>query len=429
MDNFNDFDKKPEGGYTVPFQSRQSEYEADNNDEKISLDSENFWEGVILPKPKEKRLKKRIAAQIFLCLVMLSCGFGIAMVTARGSGWLSNLVTGDKHTTFTLPINDKPTDDDKLKDEDGKYTSEGLAKALSPSVVSLEVFTDSKSFVPSGQGSGVIISKNGYIVTNAHVVAKAVKIKAVLNDLTEYEAKLVGAEAECDLAVIKISAQDLQPAEFGNSDQVNLGEEVMTIGSPAGFYGSVTKGIVSGLGRVTRLESGNISDCLQIDAAINPGNSGGALFNMWGQVIGITSSKLSSSDYDGIGFAISSNYAKPVVEDIMAGKIREQGVKIGISYYVITEETAKMQNSVAGLAVKEISENSGAAKSGLKVGDIITEIDGQKTVKMENISEYIRSKGAGKYIKCHVYRQGSDGKFKEYDFDIEIMKDDSIVEK
>lgn len=398
---------------------------SENDFNRQSLD-ENFWEGISLPKPKKRKSAKFKALNLALGILLLICGFCIAMITARGNGWLANLVTGEKHIEFTLPISDKPVTDEKLKDDSGRYTAEGLVKAAAPSVVAIEIFDKEQALIPSGQGSGVIISKNGYIVTNAHVVGNADHIKVVLNDLTEYEAKLVGSRGECDLAVIKISAQDLQPAEFGNSGQVNVGEEVMTIGSPAGYYGSVTKGIVSGLGRVTRLENGSINDCIQIDAAINPGNSGGALFNMWGQVIGITSSKLASSDYEGIGFAISSNYTKPVIEDIMSGKVKDQGVKIGISYYKISEETARMQNTVSGLYVAEISEKSYAASSGLKVGDIITEIDGKKAIEIEDVSALVKAKGAGKSIKCHIVRLDENAESEEFDFDIKIMKDDSF---
>lgn len=395
-----------------------------NNFNQNSPDNENFWEGIVLPKSVRRRSLARRLLTFVMCLFFVAVGFGIAMIAARGNGWFANLISGDKHINFTLPVADKPKTDDKDKDSDGKYTVEGLAKAMSPSVVYLEVYTKDGSIMPTGQGSGIIISKNGYIVTNAHVVDGAKNVKAVLSNMLEYDAKIIGVAKESDLAVVKINAANLTPAVFGNSSQVNLGEDVVAIGSPGGYVGTLTQGVVSGLGRVTKLKSGVINDCIQVDAAINPGSSGGALFNMWGQVIGVTSSKLSAEDYDGIGFAISSNYAKPVIENIMSDNVKERGVKIGISYYVMDEKTAKEQKIEPGIVIADITKGSFAASSGLKKGDVVTEIDGKKTAEISNIPEYIKEKGVGKTVKFHVYRYGKNGKYTQHDFEIEIIMDD-----
>lgn len=404
-----------------------------NDDEQteVSLD-DDFWKGLTLPevKIKKEKPKRHILAKLLCSLILLSLGFGIAVVSVRGQGWLSNLIAGNSLTNFTLPIADKPEADESDKDNDGKYTTEGLAKNLSPSVVSLEIYTSKTTIIPSSQGSGIIISDNGYIVTNSHVVNKAAAIKAVLNDGSEYQAKLIGEDVASDLAVIKIASQNLQPAEFGNSSDVKLGEEIMTIGSPGGYYGTVTKGIVSGLGRTTRMENSAIKDCIQIDAPINPGNSGGALFNMWGQVVGITSSKLASSEYEGIGFAISSNYAKPVIEKILSkGNITDQGVKIGVTFYKITETTAKMQNTRAGISIVSIDKNCDVANTKLRTGDIITSIDGKDVAEIDDIPSLIQSKKAGDKIKCHVYRKDEKGKESEFDIQFKLMVDNGGLVK
>lgn len=281
---------------------------------------EDFWSAVDSARKRSRRRERMRHAVARLCFMVLFVGIGIAIsiTSIRGSGWVRNLVTGDEKISFTLPVADKPKLDDEFYQADGRYTAEGIAKGFSPAVVSIEVYKNSGGYVAAGQGSGVIMSADGYIVTNAHVVNAAESgIKVVLSDNSEYEAKVVGQDPATDIAVIKIQAQGLQAAEFGDSTQVNAGEEVVAIGSPAGYYGTVTKGIVSGVNRRIRLENSSIiMNCIQIDAAINPGNSGGALFNMWGQVIGITSSKLASSDYEGIGFAVSIDEAKPVIEDL-----------------------------------------------------------------------------------------------------------------
>ena len=407
----------------------------ENNSSQNEYLDENFWKEVVVPKPKKRVTFFQHMCRFLLCGAIFLSGFAIAMITARGNGWLSNLVTGDKHTQFTLPTQDKPKIDDKLKESDGRYTAEGLAKTLSPTVTVIEVYDKNNKYLPSGQGSGVIISKNGYIVTNAHVVENGKYIKAVLDDGSVYNAKVVGKDIENDLAVIKIEATDLQPAEFGKSSQANLGEEVMTIGNPGGYEGTVTKGIISGLNRRIRLDTGFIDDCIQIDAAINPGNSGGALFNMWGQVIGITSSKLASENYDGIGFAISSDYAKPVVERLMSGKVEKPKAKIGISYYKIDKENAEKNNIEPGLMVGSIGKDYPVYKSGLKEGDIITEIDGKNVSEIKDLGKYIEKIGVGNTIKCKISRYkvdektGLNKKTGEKEIEIKIVKDNSIVEK
>lgn len=377
----------------------------------------------------EKKETKKATHHIFtvlLSLFMLCTGIAITVVTVRGHGFLSNLITGNKNMTFSMPVEDKPVSSGTDKNSDGKYTSEGLAENLSASVVSLEIFEKKKDIIPKSQGSGVIISENGYIVTNAHVVDNSDGgIKAVLSDGTSYQAKIIGTNVQSDLAVIKIPAKKLSPAVFGKSSQVKLGEEIMTIGSPGGYYGTVTKGIVSGLGRTTRFETGKITDCIQIDAAVNPGNSGGALFNMWGQVIGITSSKLSSSSYDGIGFAISSDYARPIIEKIISGESPDSGARIGITFYTITPESAEMRNTVPGLLVASIDEKCDVAKTELRTGDIITEINGKAVSEYNDISEFISSRKVGEELSCHVYRESENGDVSEFNIKFRLVKDDT----
>ena len=288
-----------------------------DEDEIVDKD---FWKGLTLPEV-DKRPKKgrgrRIAANMLMSVVFLAVGFGIACVSARGRGVISNLVTGGKHMTFTMPVKDRPEADDELKDEKGRYTAQGIAEICGPSVVSLDIFSEKSELIPMGKGSGIIISEDGYIVSNAHVVDKGTQgIKVVLSDGREYAAEVIGSDPKTDIAVIKIPAPKLTPAEFGNSDQVKLGEDVVCVGSPAGYRHSLTKGIVSGTNRIVSPQSPGIQvKCIQVDAAVNPGDSGGAMFNMWGQVIGITSSKLADVDYEGIGFAIATNDAKQIVDE------------------------------------------------------------------------------------------------------------------
>lgn len=396
---------------------------------------DDFWKGITAPdpKPKKKRSLKRKLLVLLLALVFIAVGFGIACVTARGRGFLASFVRGKDNLEFTLPVSDKPAFSDK-KDESGRYTVEGLAEVCKPMVVSLCVYTDETPINGSVLGSGVILTSDGYIVTNAHVVANATKgVKVVLDDGTPYAARIVGSDKTADLAVIKIDAKGLTPAEFGNSDDVEIGEEVVTIGSPAGYGNTVSDGVVSGLNRVVELSVNDqqiAPKCIQVDAAINPGNSGGALFNMYGQVIGITASKLTTLDYERIGFAIPTNTAKVIIEQLIEhGKVLDR-VKTGITYSNIDIVTAKIYGVQPGLYVEEIETDSDVFSTKLNIGDIITGIDGTDVVDIGDIDSFIQGYNIGDVITCHVYRplndetRDLDSKALEFDITFALMEDD-----
>ncbi len=397
--------------------------------EAAEFNSDEFWSGVAAVQ--KKRNKKLSAVIIIFMLFIVLVTASIITVAVKGRGWLANLIAGDQRIEFTLPIAETPKLDDKFYDDDGRYTAQGIAEAVSPSVVSIEIYQAGTSFAPVGQGSGIIMTEDGYILTNAHVVDGASKgIKVVLSDETEYEAKIIGLDTASDIAVIKISAKGLSPAQFGDSENVSVGEDVVTIGSPAGFYGSVTKGIVSGLDRQIKVENSSIAmSCIQIDAAINPGNSGGALLNMWGQVIGITSSKLASSDYDGIGFAISINAAKPIIENLMEYGYVQNRVRVGITFYSISETTAQMYGTKAGIYVVSIDEDCDIANTELEPDDIITEFDGIAVSDSESVQAFLATKKPGDKVKAKVYRSSVSGEGEEFEIEFELMEDKgSLIE-
>ena len=253
----------------------------------------------------------------------------------------------------------------------------------------------------------------------------------MLYDKTEYSAKVIGADDSTDIAVLKIAGKDLTAAQFADSDTCELGDDVVAIGSPAGYENSVTKGIISGLDRSIRAEnSATPMSCIQIDAAINPGNSGGALFNSFGQVIGITSSKLVATSYDNIGFAITVNSAKPIIEELIEhGYIPDKG-RVGIYYYAISEETAKMYGIEAGIYVAGIDEECNIAKTDIKEGDIITEFNGESASSEKKVSEILSKMKAGDKMVCKVYRPELDddssfisGKGKTFEIEFELDSD------
>ncbi|NPA88338.1 MAG: DegQ family serine endoprotease [Epsilonproteobacteria bacterium] len=254
-------------------------------------------------------------------------------------------------------------------------------------------------------GSGVIISKNGYIVTNYHVISGATKIIVKTHDGKKYKAKLIGSDPKTDLAVIKIDAKNLHPITFADSSKVKVGDMVLAIGNPFGLSESVTHGIVSALNR-NSIGLNAYENYIQTDAAINPGNSGGALVDLKGRLIGINSAIISrSGGNNGIGFAIPSNMVKFVaVSLITKGKVVRGYLGVLISN--IDSSKAKLYGIGYGVLVNKVEPNSAAAKAGLKPGDIIVAVDGEKVTNAGELRNKIAFKGAGAKVKLRVYRNG-----------------------
>lgn len=253
-------------------------------------------------------------------------------------------------------------------------------------------------------GSGVIISKTGYIVTNNHVVEKSRGLNVVLSNDKVLKAQVVGLDPFTDLAVIKVEATDLTPAEFGNSNQLRQAQSVMAVGNPGGldFKSSVTLGYVSSTNRLLDIGGGYIVNCIQTDAAINPGNSGGALFNQYGQVIGINSAKIAAIGYEGLGFAISTVEAQPIVNDLIKfGYVSNRGT-LGISGKMVTS----FNQSLRGYQVTKIHSYV-VAQAGLKVSDVILQIDGIDVANADIIGKQLQGKSPGETVTLIVYRQSN----------------------
>ncbi|MDE6021034.1 MAG: trypsin-like peptidase domain-containing protein [Ruminococcus sp.] len=328
---------------------------------------------------------------------------------------------------------------------DGKYTVEELAASVSPSIVQISA-ADANGTVGS-TGSGIILSENGYILTNAHVVSGFDSFEiTVYNNDDPYKAKLIGYDSKSDLAVMQIKANDLIPATIGYSEELSVGEEVVAIGNPAGLTSSVTKGIVSALGRQIRSGStGFYMDCIQTDAAISPGNSGGALVNMYGQVVGVTSSKYASayysgSAYEGLGFAISIDQAMPIAEELINQGYISGRVRIGITFTSLTAEAAQTEFAAnfnitdspckEGLWISAIDPKCDIAKSELSVNDIILSVNGQKVNDYDDLSAIIMEHKADDELTatCRRYTFGDEkGTLKHKDFTIKfkLMEDTS----
>ncbi len=320
--------------------------------------------------------------------------------------------TTDKEESKGLP--DENAKDLKLnalpKDASSdKYETQSVYENVAQSTVGIVCYkdkiTNEKSDMVS-QGTGTIVSKDGYIITNAHVIgnSKSFVINIILNNSEEYQAKVVGYDTWTDLAVLKIDADNLTAVEFGDSSLIKVGQDVLAIGNPGGtsFQNTLTKGIVSATDREIIINK-NVK-YIQIDAAINPGNSGGPLCNIYGQVIGINSAKISSSLYEGMGFAIPSQTVIDIANDLIHYGYIKDRVRIGISGIATTEEEVYYKGYPKGVIIQEVDSTGPLADSKLQKGDIITAIDGVEVTSFQDIYAILSEHKAGDKITLTISR-------------------------
>lgn len=361
--------------------------------------------------PKNKKHSRGLA--LGLCGVAAACLLfaGGAVVGNMAFDGNANSDSGTSASTSdsapTLQINSKP-ESDSSNSSDNYDTADGMAgediyKKVNPSVVSV-ISTTSEG---TGSGSGVIMSKDGYIITNNHVVDGAQSVSVQLSDGTSLDAKIIGTDEQTDLAVIKVTpTSDLTAAEFGDSDELEPGEYAYAIGSPGGvqFANTITGGRISAINRDLTVND-RVMTLIQTDASINNGNSGGALINKYGQVVGITSAKLSgnafgSATVEGMGFAIPINTAKDIVDELIQNGYVSGRPSIGITGQNVESADGK----VSGVQVYSIDSRAKAASEGLQVGDVITAVDGTPTPDMDKVNELKQDKKAGDKLTLSVYR-------------------------
>ena len=361
--------------------------------------------------PKNKKHSRGLA--LGLCGVAAACLLfaGGAVVGNMAFGGNANSDSGASASTSdsapTLQINSKP-ESDSSNSSDNYDTADGMAgediyKKVNPSVVSV-ISTTSEG---TGSGSGVIMSKDGYIITNNHVVDGAQSVSVQLSDGTSLDAEIIGTDEQTDLAVIKVTpTSDLTAAEFGDSDELEPGEYAYAIGSPGGvqFANTITGGRISAINRDVTIND-RVMSLIQTDTSINNGNSGGALINEYGQVVGITSAKLSgnafgSATVEGMGFAIPINTAKDIVDELIQNGYVSGRPSIGITGQNVESADGK----VSGVQVYSIDSRAKAASEGLQVGDVITAVDGTPTPDMDKVNELKQDKKAGDKLTLSVYR-------------------------
>ena len=367
--------------------------------------------------PKQKKNKKKgafgagtvIAAALLAAVI--GAGSGIAAVTLsskNGSNTSSPITSSVSGSNVNINI-----------DETAESVVEAVAKKVTPSVVGIRTTTSVRSFFGSsnestGEGSGVVYSADGYIITNYHVISGAVTNKSgskieVFTDTLDsdsYEATVVGYNISTDLAVIKINAKGLTPAEFSDSSKLKVGQYVITVGNPGGleFMDSVTYGVISGLNRVVSSDSD--VKLIQTDAAINPGNSGGALVNTKGQLVGINSSKIVSEEFEGMGFAIPSNTVAEICKNIIEKQNDPEpylGISVSEKY---NSSVLKYYGYPSGAVVSSVADGSPADNAGLAKGDIITEFGGTEITEYSMLESLLQKCKPGDQVSVKIYRSG-----------------------
>lgn len=400
----------------------------------------------------QKKTKGGIIALIIVLCSLLTIGFIGMMVYGFSADIKEDLNSdrSDSGNSFRLPNKDSTTPFETLPDtssqskthdesdysdkvnkdysgmklesnpKDAKtnnsYTAAKASEKVSDSVVGILCYSDdvpdqADTTTASSQGSGIIFSQDGYVITNAHVIGNsktAYAIRVVTSDGKVYKAGVVGYDSRTDIAVLKMDdAKGLTPATFGDSSQLEVGQDIIVVGNPGGldYQNTTTKGVISALDR--KLSTSSLTKYIQTDAAINPGNSGGPLVNYYGQVVGITTSKIVSETYEGMGFAIPSQTVKNIVDTLVKNGYVEGRVKIGISGIAVTSDQASNYNIPQGIYVQSIVSGGPCDGTSLKEGDIITEVDGETITSFADVYAILETHKPGDKIKVKYYSSSS----------------------
>lgn len=390
---------------------------------------------------KRRRTRgERIIAALFIIFILASVAIAAAGMI-RDIAVSPKAIVENKTRNVVLYQNSKPegaNDSSNWVDENGKYTVEGAAATVKPSIVEIYTYSDPEHKNLLGTGSGIVLTEDGYILTNAHVLSSTGYHVIVTDDDSRYDAKIVGRDSKTDIAVISVNGAQLTPAVLGNSDEAVVGEEVIAVGNPARFSGTVTNGIVSAVNRKVRSDTtGFEMNCIQTNAELSPGNSGGALVNMYGQVIGITSSKYVSSDIEGIGFAIAINNAMPIIEELISNGYISGRFRIGVQFLELNTESKrlavaselgldKLPDELSGLFITGISEGFDIAETELKEGDFITAINGKTINSYQELYDAISSNyGAGDVVPATCAHVDKGGGISYYNIEFELAEDTS----
>lgn len=391
-------------------------------------------EPVITQKKNKNKTAIVIIIIIVICAIVAAGGLGIAVYTARSDSGSS--VTEQHSDNDDASASVTGSNEAAKTDSEGNLTAAGVAQKAIDSCVGITVYTQQSAYsyfynygqnsgnsgeeTASGEGSGVIMSEadgKTYIMTCAHVISDGSSFKVTLNDDTEYDAQMVGYDSQTDIGVLSIDKTGLQIAEFGDSNDIEVGAACVAIGCPGGleFKNSVTQGIVSALDRPVSSSIGYSNECIQVDAAINPGNSGGALFNMQGQVIGINSSKIASTDYEGMGFAVPSNTAVETANSLIKNGYVAGRAKLGIQYVslqnynnasAILSALAQQgfEDANGTMVIQSVSDDSDLKNSDIQQYDMIVAVNGETMTSTDILTSVLSDSKPGDTVTLTIAR-------------------------
>ena len=357
------------------------------------------------PRPKKPVNTKKILTGV-LCLVL-------AGAVGFGGGYLGAIAAGGGNRVVYQTVQRDASSGDTTGSAASTLSLTDVSSIVSPSVVAIttEVMTSSNTwfggqYVESGAGSGVIMSEDGYIITNNHVVSGASNVTVTLQDGSTHPATVVGADSQSDIAVVKIDATGLTPAVMGDSDKLAVGETVLAVGNPLGeLSGTVTNGIVSALNREVTVNNQKMT-LIQTNASISPGNSGGGLFNAEGDLIGIVNAKSVSDNAEGLGFAIPVNTAIQVATDLIQNGYVSGRPVMGVTVVTISDAQTAAQYGVSsyGVYVAEVTENGPAAQAGVQKGDRIVSVDDTLIESNNDLTDLISSHAVGDTLNVQLSR-------------------------
>ena len=403
----NDFENS--GGFTDPYDTSAGDSASWDNQNGLGKVHKKRKKAPRKPSPQVTFTRRSLTWLIVLCMIV-SGGVGF------GGAAAANALFGND-TPSSAKAGSVKTTGYTLEDATGSNkTVQEITKEARPSVVEIKtesVSSDSwiQQYVTQGAGSGVIITSEGYIVTNNHVIEGASKITVTTSDQQEYDAELVGTDPITDIAVLKIKAEGLTPATYGNSDQLSVGDMAVAIGNPLGeLGGTVTAGIISALDRELAID-GKTMTLLQTDSSINPGNSGGGLFNGDGQLIGIVVAKSSGSDVEGLGFAIPINKAADVAQQILENGYVSGQPSTGMSYTESSGQSSTMDRlfnngqSTTYVYIAAV-DGTNAQKAGFQKGDMVYAVDGTEITSFNTLSSIVTSHSVGDKLKFTIVRNG-----------------------
>lgn len=406
--NTNAYDNYQSNGYTAQNQQSQNVYNSQPYGTAPNHSANAKPPKAKKPKKQRKPISRGGIAIALAVTMVFSCGLGFGggyfanKVNTSTSGSLNITKTSNSGTTTTASSTSKANSTSEIV----KKTADSVVEISTESVVTGSF---AQQYVQQGAGSGVIISQDGYILTNNHVINGANSVKVRLRDATEYDATIVGSDSDNDIALLKVNATGLSPATFGDSNSLAVGDYVVAIGNPLGeLGGTVTDGIISALARKVTIEDTQMT-LLQTNAQVNPGNSGGGLFNANGELVGIVNAKQSATEVEGIAFAIPINNVLDILSDLKEYGYVTGKVDLGIDFTDITSDETAFYYGVnqTGCYVLSVDSGSNAEKAGVTRGDLVTKVNDTDVSSSSDITTALEKAEVGDTVTFTVSRRGT----------------------